>query len=154
MYYLKLHNIISDTYGKNFSIVGYEKDGINVMELSDANFYEGKTFPITFAELKEKIESKKFNIKFGVSSASIPYETDRDKVLLQTEINGMVKSHEKHELSETIEKVQADTASLQEEVKKVKEETEQVRQSSADTIAGMEAMAGGEIGRASCRERV
>lgn len=138
-YYLKIGNKINEWHdGKlsyKYEIVRFKKDGHGrvVAMFKEYSLTPGRPnveFETALDAIQDFMDLKHYTIDGTI------YETDRDKILLQNEIAGIIQAEEAKELVATAELAQEKAA-------KVQEETDHVRQSSADTIAGMEAMASG-----------
>lgn len=138
LYYLKLHNVIEEPFYKNFlKIVGYTKTGLTLHEASAIKNKPGIDFPMPFEELVQMMDDKKFIIQ------GLAYENERDKALLQNEINSIVKAHEIEEERHRAAEAEEDAQELAKAHEEIKTEHQAHKTATDDTIAGMEAMAGG-----------
>ena len=137
LYYLSLNNTLKDNVsGMTYKIVGYTSIGIELEHLSSVPIHI-PTINFTFADLQSAVVDKRIEVEGHL------YENDRDKILLQKEINGILKAYEIEE-KETMAATAAEEASrLRGALEGEKMSHDKYKKDANDTIAGMEAMASG-----------
>jgi len=137
-YYLKEGNVIKELkYGHHYRLKRCDKTHIHIVAASDLIASDKET-SIDFPTLVSKMESKTIEIE------GCPYENDRDKVLLANEISNIVAAEENKEMAVSRDSVLQDFEEAQCENVALKTEHAEHVSATADTIKGMEALAGGK----------
>ncbi|MEK6878559.1 MAG: hypothetical protein AABY22_03075, partial [Nanoarchaeota archaeon] len=139
-YYLKIGNIIKEVKYNNFlQIVGYEKNGIKVIVHSEIKSREKQSeWTLHFNELIQMMDDKKFVIE------GIQYETDRDKILLQIEIEQIKQNILLQSQQSKINTLTAEKNVVKTEANALMEGLEKTKKSSKATIEAMGAMMSSE----------
>ena len=119
LYYLKVRNIFTDSGGIRFRILDHKKDCIVVCRHSEIEIISPE-IQIPFEKIPSLLESKSMTI------IGCGYENERDKILLQNEISGIVK---KYEISEKTKKIET-----------LSDEHERLKKDSTATIEGIESL--------------
>lgn len=137
LYYLKLHNIISEPrFNRHYKIIGYTKTELRFVSASDLT-NAGSEHQIPYDLLVKKMDDKLVVIEGHA------YENDRDKALLQNEINGIVKAHELEETSAGKAAAQQRAFEAEQNAAAERASSESQKTAFGDTIKGMEALSGG-----------
>lgn len=137
MYYLTIGNVIKEaSSGKHIQIVGFDKNGLKVVDHSII-LKDQKPTGIDFPTFARYMDEKAITIE------DRPYENDRDKALLANEIAGIIADEVERELAAQVAEASTTAASLAEANSTLSEQVGNVKKAADDTIAGMEAMAGG-----------
>lgn len=137
LYYLKVNNLINEpSSGKKIKIVGYTKEGIRVVDFS-VLLKPGEPVDIDFPTFTRYMDEK------AISIDGYAYENDRDKALLQNEINGIIKAFELEEEARAKEAMEARAEAAETTAATQSADADKERTKFGDTIKGMEALAAG-----------
>lgn len=134
-YYLKPGNIINEPkYNRSFTLEGFDKDGV---------FYRAAS---EFAKVSPKDHSRFSAFALMMDEKKLvvvdhPYETDRDKILLENEIAMIQRMEEIKGLVEGKSEAEQTAAAAEEHAAATEAAHEAHKAATEDTIGGMEAMA-------------
>ena len=155
LYYLKIGNKIHESHGGQLSykyeILGFKRTpeiavphgmvgGHMVAIVKEYSVTPGRptpSFEIKLALIQINMDDKHYTIE------GCTYETDRDKVLLQTEIASIENDEQSRELATMLSDAKTKAAQAEMEVATATTEAEKQKGAFGDTIKGMEALAGG-----------
>ncbi len=144
-YYTQIGNIIKEG-GSEFEIVGHKPAGLIIKKKSSIE----KDLPeheLSFTELPELMASKKIIVSKCENDilCDLPYENERDKILLQNEITAIELSHKNKSLSGKNEELTLSKISKSGKTAKLKHDLKEKDKAVSETMAGVEAMFKNEL---------
>lgn len=143
-YYLNIGNFINEN-GAIYEIVSHKKDGIGVRRFSKIEKdtpEHGMYFDRIPSMLSEKaITVEAFKTIDGISMTQpLVYETDRDKFLLQMEIDNIKKSFEVKEKAHEVAEAKQEVSQAKKEADELLNQVTKTKAGVKDTIDAMEAL--------------
>ena len=139
-YYTHIGNIIKEG-GAEFEIIGHKPTSLTIKKKSNIE----KDLPehdLSFSELPDLMASKKIIVSKCENDilCDLPYENERDKVLLQNEITTIELSHKNKNLSSKNEELHLGRIKKSGKAKKLKADLKEKEDAFKDTTEAIEAI--------------